>query len=120
MAMPRPADDSVDMSQRPRWWVPPLIAVLVTLVHFVITFVGMMVVMLSALGPINWLGHVLVLLVIPLGFPATFIIGRWVPSLPELSNGDTAALFLASSCIWGLASAQLWRLWANRNARPTG
>jgi hypothetical protein len=50
----------------------------------------------------------------PLGFPATLIIGRWTPSLLELSNAATLAITAGSSLLWGATVTALWLWWRVR------
>src|SRR5436309_12283865 len=74
------------MIPRMKWWIVLLVAIGSTVVHFVITFTSMICLLWSALGPANWMGRILASLFIPLGFPATFIIGRWTDGLIGLSK----------------------------------
>ena len=99
------------------WGWTVLIAVGVTAVHFVVTFLGMLSFMYGALGPVSWWARVLGSVWIPLGFPATFIIGTWTPSLLELSNQATVSIMLASSLLWGASLALFWRWWRVRFER---
>jgi len=102
-----------------KWWIVLLVAIGATVVHFVITFTSMICLLWSALGPVNWMGRILASLFIPLGFPATFIIGRWTDGLIGLSNEATLGLLIASSALWGAALALLWKWWrARRASRP--
>lgn len=75
-------------------------------------------------GPIGgdppWWANVLAPLWFLLGFPATYIIGRWTPSLMELSNRATLAITGASSLLWGIATAALWLWWRSRRRRARG
>lgn len=72
-------------------------------------------------GPIGgappWWARLLAPFWYVLGFPATYIIGHWTPSLMELSNRATLAITGASSLLWGVSVAALWRWWRSKRSR---
>ena len=68
-------------------------------------------------GPPPWWGALLGRMFVPLGFPATLIIGRWVPSLLELSNTALLVITVGTSLMWGLTVMWLWSWLSSRLGR---
>ncbi len=83
--------------------------------HFVLMTLSFAAVIAGAVGghP-HWWAVLLGRLFIPLGFPGTFIVGNWMPSLLELSNGATLAVAVGTSLLWGVTITALWLWWRSR------
>lgn len=87
-------------------------------VHFVLMLVAFFAAIAPELGghPPWWavpLGHAWSLL----AFPASYVIGRWVPSLIELSNEATLMITVGTSLLWGAGITALWLLWRSHGRR---
>jgi len=100
------------MSGGGKWRWTVLIAVGVTAVHFVVTFLGLYSEMALVLGPVSWWAHVLAWLSVPLGFPVNLIILAW-PGSHEVFLG----LMFANSMLWGATLALYWQWLGLRYAR---
>jgi hypothetical protein len=87
----------------------------IAVVHWVLMIVAFGAAIAPELGghPRWWavpLGHVW----FPLAFPASVVIGRWVPSLIELSNEATLAITAGTSLLWGASITAFWLFWRSR------
>ena len=69
------------------------------------------------IGAPPWWAALLGRMFVPLGFPATLIIGRWVPSLLELSNTALLVITVGTSLMWGLTVMWLWSWLSSRLGR---
>jgi hypothetical protein len=90
----------------------------IAVAHWVLMIVAFGAAIAPELGgtPRWWavpLGHVW----FPLAFPASVVIGRWVPSLIELSNEATFAITAGTSLLWGASITALWLVWRSRRRR---
>jgi hypothetical protein len=97
------------MSSGAKWGRTGLIAIGVTAVHFVLTFLALFSEGALALGPASWWVHVLAWLLVPLSFPVILAL----PGSQEVFFG----LMLANSMVWGAALALYWHWWGLRYAR---
>ena len=97
-----------------------LVTVGVAAVHFVVWFITFGAVLAQGLGTARWWTAFLGRVFVPLGFPATFIIGRWTPGLIELPNGVFFSLMIGTSLLWGTAIALLWNWRYLRRVRGHG
>ena len=88
-----------------------LVVVGTAIVHFVVTFMSLGAVMAEAFGGARPGAGLLAGMFVYLGFPATAIIGRWVPSLVELPNEMFFSLMGGTSLLWGTIVGLLWRWW---------
>ena len=88
-------------------------------VHFVAWLFTLGAVYAEAAGTARWLTVQLERLFVPLGFPATFIIGRWTPGLVELPNRTFFSLTIGTSLLWGTAFALLWQWWCSHRTRAS-
>ena len=94
-----------------------LVAIGVAAVHFVAWLLTLGAVYAEAFGTARWWTVLLERLFVPLGFPATFIIGRWTPGLVGLPNRTFFSLTIGTSLLWGTAIALLWQWWCLRRTR---
>ena len=96
-----------------------LVTVGTAVAHFVLTMLSLGAAIAEGLGAVRpGMAHVapvLAAMFTCLGFPATLIIGRWVPSLVELPNRMFFSLMWGTSVLWGTVIGLLWRRWYVRN-----
>lgn len=91
------------------------LALVVAAAHWVLAVMAFFSVLAGEVGGHPpWWADVLGRVWFQLGFPATFIIGRWTPSLMELANGATMAITAGSSLLWGVTITALWLWWRSR------
>jgi hypothetical protein len=95
-----------------------LVTVGTAVAHFVLTMLSLGAVFVEGFGAVRpglaRVAPILAAMFVCLGFPATLIIGRWVPSLVELPNRVFFSLMWGTSVLWGTVIGLLWRRWYMR------
>jgi hypothetical protein len=101
------------MSGRGKWGRTALVAIGLAAVHFVIMMFSFMSMLWGTLAGLKSWARGLPSLFFVLGFPGSFIIGRWTEADP---NPGTLSALIGTSLLWGTGLALLWRWWRVRRA----
>jgi hypothetical protein len=100
------------MSGREKWGRTVLVAIGLAAVHFVIMMFAFMSLMWGA--RLKWWARGLPSLFVVLGFPASFIIGRWTEADP---NPGTLSALIGTSLLWGTGLARALEMVACTQSR---